>query len=245
MRADERFRASLSRLKHVLAGEQVMLAASRVRFLLKAGYRPDQPRVPAGNPDGGQWIDGGETGGDTRVELVSSRRPRGNGQIRIGQRWLPATSGQQLRISISQTARDRAVAEARRIDPSWRPRAQAYETIEGLIEATEATRFEAELRVFALTGRTPAPGPFARGWLDSPPPGQRLTRDQQAQLDLLGKIYGCHGCGSVDKLSPLGHSVGDHHISRALGRPTKILPHCPGCSARQGWLIKEYLKGLK
>ncbi|MBS0236214.1 MAG: hypothetical protein JSS50_02620 [Proteobacteria bacterium] len=24
-------------------------------FLIKAGFRPDQPRVPAGNPDGGQW----------------------------------------------------------------------------------------------------------------------------------------------------------------------------------------------
>jgi hypothetical protein len=24
--------------------------------LLKSGYQPDQPRVPAGNPDGGQWI---------------------------------------------------------------------------------------------------------------------------------------------------------------------------------------------
>jgi hypothetical protein len=23
--------------------------------LLKVGYNPDQPRVPAGNPDGGQW----------------------------------------------------------------------------------------------------------------------------------------------------------------------------------------------
>jgi hypothetical protein len=25
--------------------------------ILKAGYRPDQPRVPAGNPDGGQWTE--------------------------------------------------------------------------------------------------------------------------------------------------------------------------------------------
>jgi hypothetical protein len=26
-------------------------------------YDPNQPRVPAGNPDGGQWTDGGGTGG--------------------------------------------------------------------------------------------------------------------------------------------------------------------------------------
>lgn len=28
--------------------------------LLKAGFNPDEPRVPAGNPDGGQWTDGEE-----------------------------------------------------------------------------------------------------------------------------------------------------------------------------------------
>lgn len=26
--------------------------------LRKAGYNPDEPRVPAGNPDGGQWTRG-------------------------------------------------------------------------------------------------------------------------------------------------------------------------------------------
>jgi hypothetical protein len=29
----------------------------------KAGFNPAQPRVPAGNPDGGQWTSGGSTGG--------------------------------------------------------------------------------------------------------------------------------------------------------------------------------------
>lgn len=28
-------------------------------FLLERHYNPDQPRVPAGNPDGGEWMDGG------------------------------------------------------------------------------------------------------------------------------------------------------------------------------------------
>jgi hypothetical protein len=31
---------------------------SRAADLTKAGYNPDEPRVPAGNPDGGQWTDG-------------------------------------------------------------------------------------------------------------------------------------------------------------------------------------------
>ena len=34
----------------------------------KAGFDPDQPRVPAGNPDGGQWTSGGGGGlNDPRV----------------------------------------------------------------------------------------------------------------------------------------------------------------------------------
>ena len=31
-----------------------------IKFLRK--YSPDQPRVPAGNPDGGQWTSGGSSG---------------------------------------------------------------------------------------------------------------------------------------------------------------------------------------
>lgn len=40
--------------------------------LLKAGYNPEEPRVPAGNPDGGQWTYG-EAGG---AEPESSARPQ-------------------------------------------------------------------------------------------------------------------------------------------------------------------------
>jgi hypothetical protein len=36
-------------------------------FCRKYGYNPNQPRVPAGNADGGQWTNGGSTvGGQTR-----------------------------------------------------------------------------------------------------------------------------------------------------------------------------------
>ena len=39
--------------------------------LLKAGFNPDEPRVPAGNPDGGQWT--GE--GEPDVVPAAARRP--------------------------------------------------------------------------------------------------------------------------------------------------------------------------
>lgn len=38
--------------------------ARRNRFAAKAGFDPGQPRVPAGNPDGGQWTDAGVESGD-------------------------------------------------------------------------------------------------------------------------------------------------------------------------------------
>lgn len=37
---------------------------------IKAGFRPDQPRVPGGEPDGGQWTDG--SGQTPRVIYVGS-----------------------------------------------------------------------------------------------------------------------------------------------------------------------------
>src|SRR5262245_48375536 len=52
-----------------------------MRFLPRPGsgdphrrYDPNQPRVPAGNSDGGQWTSGGGSG--DLVELVAAKRPR-------------------------------------------------------------------------------------------------------------------------------------------------------------------------
>lgn len=48
-----------------IAGERMMAAFARLQaFAEKAGFNPDQPRVPAGNPDGGQWTgsDGSASG---------------------------------------------------------------------------------------------------------------------------------------------------------------------------------------
>jgi hypothetical protein len=56
-----------------------------VRVAPLAKYSPDQPRVPAGNPDGGQWTDGGGGGVGNRREAgrpsdeVSAARKRSRG----------------------------------------------------------------------------------------------------------------------------------------------------------------------
>jgi hypothetical protein len=47
------------RLKWLAAARRFEIAAHRHRLALKYGYNPAQPRVPRGNPDGGQWTDAG------------------------------------------------------------------------------------------------------------------------------------------------------------------------------------------
>jgi len=54
-------------IKLTLAGLNFELALLRRALRLKANFDPDQPRVPAGNPDGGQWTDAGGTSGSTDV----------------------------------------------------------------------------------------------------------------------------------------------------------------------------------
>lgn len=53
---------------------KVQIAALRFRHALARKYSADQPRVPAGNPDGGQWASGGGSG---RVRLAQGDRIQG------------------------------------------------------------------------------------------------------------------------------------------------------------------------
>jgi hypothetical protein len=71
----QRYVASGRRSDWLLAALRVKLALLRFEELhRKAGFNPDQPRVPAGNPDGGQWT--GDGGGSVRIRLAASDKPR-------------------------------------------------------------------------------------------------------------------------------------------------------------------------
>jgi hypothetical protein len=54
--------SGLLRLKWFAAATRFEIALGRHDQALKAGFKPDQPRVPPGNPEGGQWTS--EGGGD-------------------------------------------------------------------------------------------------------------------------------------------------------------------------------------
>lgn len=75
-RHDPRFELSIARLREALAAAAVRRAMNHLNE--KAGFDPSQPRVPAGNSDGGQWTSGGgSTSGGTRpAERSRSRESR-------------------------------------------------------------------------------------------------------------------------------------------------------------------------
>jgi hypothetical protein len=64
------------------------LAASRLRLsLLETHYSPDQPRVPTGNPDGGQWTNGSE-GPRERIDVALAGRLIDQRVGSAGGRWI-------------------------------------------------------------------------------------------------------------------------------------------------------------
>jgi hypothetical protein len=71
-------------LKHQTSILDVIAALRRLnealdRFAVKSGFDPSQPRVPAGNSDGGQWTDGsGGNGSSTGSSTSNTSRSTGN-----------------------------------------------------------------------------------------------------------------------------------------------------------------------
>ena len=53
--------AEIRKIKSSLTDIDVDIKLLRLRR--KAGFNPNQPRVPSGNPDGGKWSDEGFSGG--------------------------------------------------------------------------------------------------------------------------------------------------------------------------------------
>lgn len=232
----DRQESSLSRPRWQLAGLRVQAAMLRLSVVLKAGFRPDQPRVPRGRPDGGQWT---RMPGHAQVHRVSRRRA-GGGQIRIGGRWHPIALAQEVRLAQSYSAMQRALRDVRKVDPNWKPPAQAYSTVEGLISANHSIESEARFRIFQLAGTRAEVGPYVDGWIPAPPTNRRLNRTEQSEIDRIGRKSGCHRCGSTDPKTPSGSFIGDHQVPKSMGTPTRIYPHCAHCSASQGGLIGSY-----
>lgn len=72
------------------AGWQIVLKnlARYQEACRKAGFDPDQPRVPAGNPGGGQWTSGGADGGSDTGGGIND--PRILSDVTRDNEWIPA-----------------------------------------------------------------------------------------------------------------------------------------------------------
>jgi hypothetical protein len=217
-----------------MAEARLRVSAATLQLALRHGHWRTQPRVPAGNPAGGQWTDGG--GGIIPVQ-ARPRGPRGGAPRRIAGNWRDITPEQATRLEISHARMQEAVRRVQGLDPRWKPRPSLYETVEGEIAANRAARREAEDRYFELQRMGIGPGPFAVESQPARGPGRNWTTGEIRENNRIGRKYGCHTCGTKNPGTTRGNFILDHQRSTALtneGEIQRIFPQCANCSSRQG-----------
>jgi len=221
-------------------------------------YDPTQPRVPAGNSDGGQWTAGGwrsERASALDGEVLSDATPDNEwrpgahyASRRRAPRGRPTTPGQAARLTIAEARASEAERKVRERDPTWRATQSIYETVEGEIAALEAKAREAETRLQELIRHGIGPGPFARKSIPAPV-GRRLNSAERAENNRNGDFGGCHTCGTKNPGTASGNWFGDHQHATAMNflfsKAQEIFPHCATCSARQGGWISQWIRRLK
>jgi hypothetical protein len=139
---------ALRRFAWLLHADNVLAKARHLARVVKANFDPNQPRVPRGNPDGGQWTPGG--GGGGRVRLAQNIPPEEERDFEDGN---PASEAELAAIEVERLELMRRVRE---IDPTWNPKESLFDPnhIEGQIAAARGERDEAEARLREL-GQSP------------------------------------------------------------------------------------------
>jgi hypothetical protein len=265
---------TLLRLKVGLLELRRNLARRQVRGI-SAKYRPDQPRVPAGNPEGGQWTDGsggsgpmsfeewlaggwasglgafdadlttGDGSSDWKLPNDDTEVDWANGRMRGGgSNWSNATPGQHARWAASELEAQAAIRRVQEIDPRWRPPASMSEGIEGAILSNQAVVRQAEARLREFQGMGFLNGPFAHGSIPAPI-RRRLNDEEQSEINHLGRVFGCHTCGSTEPRTRNGNFIGDHQKPTSINPPganQQLYPHCGSCSAKQGGFLSNFLR---
>jgi hypothetical protein len=217
----------------------------------KANFNPNQPRVPAGNPDGGQWTsEGGGAGrNDPRVvsdatpdnewkpgaQFAQRRTPRG--PILINGRWVVPTPAQSARLAVAEAQARDAVRRVRQLDPGWRPTSSQFESVEGLIGANRAEAQQAEARIAELAGMGIGPGRYARESIPARGPERDFTAQEHRDINQIFSKYGCHTCGTFDPGTRSGNAILDHQPPITLsphGGSFRLYGQCAHCSHVQG-----------
>jgi hypothetical protein len=217
------------------------------------GYDPNQPRVSKGHTDGGQWTDDGR--GENTAEVQSDATPdndwspgsqyanmrgRGSVPVRIGNRWFEAEGGQAVRLAAAQARQHNAIARVRELEPNWRPKPSAHETVEGLIRTYEGEALEAEARLAELTRAGIGPGPFAGESIPARGPGRDFSASERREINRILNLTGCHTCGTFNPGTIRRDAVPDHQPPTRWNphrRPQRLYPQCVSCSRLQGLSI--------
>ena len=181
--ADEPSHARLERLLRgahdaALLGHRLAMLNIEAKHRLAqyhSHFNPNQPRVPAGHPDGGQWTSTGATTGTRTSQVLSditpdndwkpgaqyannSRGGRGSGPTRLGSgQWTELEPGQAARLTLAEARAQDAIRRVQELDPNWRVQLGTYNTAEGEIRALEAEAERAETRIRELTRAEPPP----------------------------------------------------------------------------------------
>ena len=223
-------------------------------------YSPDQPRVPQGSPNGGQWTNDGGAGAsgrndpriisDTAPDSVNpsiqyaQNRPRGGfASVIINGQQVEPTPGQQARLAVVEAQARDAIQHVRELDPKWQPMPSAYESVEGLIGAYRSDAQQALERISTLQQVGIGPGRFAGGSITARGPERDFVAAERGAINRIGSETGCHTCGTMSPGTPLENFVLDHQPPTAwnpLGRSQRLYPQCFSCSARQGnWISRN------
>ncbi|MGP9811882.1 hypothetical protein ACTZWT_10260 [Rhodopseudomonas sp. NSM] len=230
-------------------------------------YSPNQPRVPAGNPDGGQWTNGELGGGassarpgrnDPRVisdadlepvkpgqQHAQARGRRGGGTVIINGQRFELTPGQGARLTAVQARADAAIARVREAEPSWKPPPNDYQTPEGMIRAYEADAAVAQARINQLAAGGALPGPYAGESISARGPNRDFRASERREINRIGADTGCHTCGKLEPGTSLGNFVADHQLPtniNPISRAQRLYPQCLSCSRKQGPFVRDLKK---
>ena len=253
-------RFDLQQMRVKLADLRFELAL--IRLALKAGFNPNQPRVPAGQRDGGQWTSDGGNGrsdGDTRIisdatpdnnwipgAQYAQNTPRIRGPVRINGQWVQPTPGQAARLTVAEARAQDAIRRIREIDPNWKQTPSLYESVEGLIRTLESDAQQAQARLSELARVGIGPGPFAGESIPARGPERNFTATEREEINRIGSETGCHTCGTFYAGTKSGNFVPDHQLPNALnslGRSQRLYPQCIVCSDSQGGWVSRLRGG--
>jgi hypothetical protein len=222
-------------------------------------YSSNQPRVPRGNPDGGQWTSDGRVRNgrqdprilsdvtsdriDSGTQYAQSRTRGAFGRVVINGQRVEPSPAQQVRLTVVEAQAREAIRRVQELDPKWQPAPSAYESVEGLIAAYQADARQAQQRISELQQVGIRPGPFAGESIPARGPERDFSAAERREINRIGSEKGCHTCGITNPGTPLENFVIDHQPPTAwnpLSRSQRLYPQCISCSSKQGnWISRN------